>query len=54
MVLLLNNAPLERITLPSSGSSLNFERRDMGGIINAERCDIKKTSEFSKNSEVDS
>jgi hypothetical protein len=47
MVLLLNIAPLERITFAKSGSFLNFERRDMGEIINA-----KKDLRVFQNSEV--
>jgi hypothetical protein len=51
MVLLLNNAPLERITLAKSGSFLNFEKRDMGEIINALKA-IKKDLRGFENSEV--
>ena len=37
MELLPNKAPLERITLPSSGSFLNFEKKDMGDIVHKKR-----------------
>jgi len=52
MVFVLSNAPLERITFAKSGSFLNFERRDMGEIINALTGAIKKISEVLETSEI--